>query len=73
MLAARPDERARLEATIDERFDWESAAAAIAACVDGGDADALARALRRCACAPSCTRLRATSPDAPISRKSAQR
>src|SRR6185369_10050749 len=45
-LAARPDERPRLEATIAERFDWESAASAIATCVDDGDADALARALR---------------------------
>jgi glutamate-ammonia-ligase adenylyltransferase len=46
MLGARPDERARLEATLGAPFAWDSATAAIDACVDGGDPTALAAALR---------------------------
>ena len=46
MLDARPDERARLEATIDAPFAWDSAVAEIDACVSRGDPEALASALR---------------------------
>ena len=46
MLAARPDERARLEATIDAPFAWDSAIETIDACVLRGEPDALASALR---------------------------
>ena len=46
MLDARPDERARLEATLDAPLGWESAAAALDACADRGDPEALAAALR---------------------------
>ena len=37
MLAARPDERARLEATIDAPFAWDAALAEIDACVGLGE------------------------------------
>ena len=43
MLDAR---RAHLEATLDAPFAWESAGAALDACADRGDPDALAAALR---------------------------
>ncbi|HVN35789.1 MAG TPA: bifunctional glutamine synthetase adenylyltransferase/deadenyltransferase, partial [Casimicrobiaceae bacterium] len=46
MLAARPDEHARLEATIDAPFAWDQAAAEIDACAGRGSAEALASALR---------------------------
>ena len=36
MLAARPDERARLEATIDMPFAWDAAFAEIDVCVGRG-------------------------------------
>jgi glutamate-ammonia-ligase adenylyltransferase len=46
MLAARPDERARLEATLAAPFAWTSAVAEIDACVGRGEPEALASALR---------------------------
>ncbi|HET7098333.1 MAG TPA: bifunctional glutamine synthetase adenylyltransferase/deadenyltransferase, partial [Casimicrobiaceae bacterium] len=46
MVDARPDEHARLGATIDAPFPWDSAVATIDACVDRGEAEALASALR---------------------------
>ena len=46
MLAARPDERARLEATIDTPFAWDAALAEIDACVGRGEPETLAAALR---------------------------
>jgi glutamate-ammonia-ligase adenylyltransferase len=46
MLGARPDERARLEASVDAPFDWDSAVAAVDACAERGDAEALAADLR---------------------------
>ena len=46
-LAARPDEKTRLLATVDTPFDWAGARAALATTVDAGDARALADELRR--------------------------
>src|SRR5215471_16443353 len=46
MLAARPDELGRLEATIDAPFAWPSAVAVVDDCVRRGDPEALASALR---------------------------
>jgi len=46
-LAARPDERAILDATIDSPFDWGQAQEVIAAHVANGDGKALSDALRK--------------------------
>ena len=46
MLAARPDERMRLEATLDEPFAWDSAAAEIDGRAVRDEPEALASALR---------------------------
>jgi [glutamine synthetase] adenylyltransferase / [glutamine synthetase]-adenylyl-L-tyrosine phosphorylase len=47
MLVAYPDERARLEATIDAPFAWGSARAEVADAVNAGDEARLAATLRR--------------------------
>jgi len=46
-LAAHPEDRHALDATVDFPFDWPAAEAALAASVDGGDPKALADGLRR--------------------------
>jgi len=47
MLVAYPDERARLEATVDAPYAWGAARAEVADAVDSGDAARLAATLRR--------------------------
>jgi glutamate-ammonia-ligase adenylyltransferase len=46
-LAAHPEERRALDATVESPFAWPAAEAALAAIVDGGDPKALADGLRR--------------------------